>query len=502
MSTKEVNVIRKKYSKRLLNIGLLYPNKYQAGVESLAIQILYMLFNSESEFYCQRFYSNPPYTSMESGARLCDFKILCVTFQYENDYLNFIKTLLDAGIEPRAANRVNGPLIIAGGPCVVENPLPLTPFIDVFIIGEVEPVFPALKNAILSYISSKDLGVFKSIPGAFIPSIKEGETVRRVWAANLDDLPYPICQVLPAATGLHGHHPVAFGSSFLVEISRGCTRRCNFCLIGCQTPPYRERSLQRLEEIILNGVNKTLRNRISIISSVFSDYSNILELLKFIVDHRIYAITPSLRADSITVEIVKLIGASGEQSITIAPEAASDRLLEYLNKKLTVEDVLNAAEKIKLGGLNKMKLYFMYGLPSEEIEDTLKIKDLVDDISLKGFKKKDITVNLTPFIPKPHTPFQRMPQTPFKELVKRESLLVKNLRRAGYNVRSYDIKSAVIQTVLSRGDRRVGDVLEMAVKLGGTWLAWRRTVKKLKFNEESFIREMSDKTLPWDFIKI
>ncbi len=502
MSTREVNVIRKKYSRKLVNIALLYPNKYQSGVESLAIQILYMLFNSENEFYCQRFYSSPPYTSMEEGARLSDFKIICVTFQYENDYFNFIKTLLDTGIEPRAANRLNGPLIIAGGPCVTENPLPLTPFIDVFIIGEVEPVFSALKKAILSYIDSKDLEAFKNIPGAFIPSIMKDETVKRAWSPNLDVLPYPTSQVLPAVTGLHGRHPIAFGASFMVEISRGCTRRCNFCLIGCQTPPYRERSLQKLKEIILDGVNKTSRNRISIISSAFSDYSNLLELLKFIVENKIYTVTPSLRADRVTVEVIKLIKESGEQSVTIAPEAASDRLLEYLNKDLTIGDVLTSVEKIKLGGLNKIKLYFMYGLPSETIEEVLKIKDLVDEISSKGFRKKDITVNLTPFIPKPHTPFQRKPQMPFKELIKRENLLLKNLRKTGYNVRSYDVRFAVIQTVLSRGDCSVGDILEAAVKSGGTWLAWRKTVEKFKFNEDLFLNEMTDRTLPWDFIKI
>ncbi len=502
MLTKEVNVIRKKYSKKLVNVALLYPNKYQAGVESLAIQILYMLFNSENEFYCQRFYSVPPYTSIEEGSKLSDFKILCVTLQYENDYFNFLKTLLNTGIEPRSANRLNGPLIIAGGPCVTENPLPLTPFIDVFIIGEVEPVFPDLKKAILFYADSGELDVFKNIPGAFIPSIMKGKTVKRVWAPNLDVFPYPTRQVLPVSTGLRGKHPVAFGSSFMVEISRGCTRRCNFCLIGCQTLPHRERSLQKLEEIILEGVRSTFRNRISIISSAFSDYSHLFELLEFIIDNKLYAITPSLRADRITVELIKLIKESGEESVTIAPEAASNRLLDYLNKGLTIEDVLNSVEKIKQGGLNKIKLYFMYGLPSETIEEILKIKDLVDAISLKGFKKKNITVNLTPFTPKPHTPFQRMPQTPFKELVKRETLLLKNLRKTGYNVRSYDVKSAIIQTVLSRGDSSVSDVLEMAVKSGGTWLAWKKAVRKLKFNEEIFLGEMEVKPLPWDFIKL
>ena len=502
MLTKEVNVIHKKYSKKLVNIALLYPNKYQAGIESLAIQILYMLFNRVEEFYCQRVYSQPPYLSMEEGKKLADFKIISVTFQYENDYFNFIKTLLKSGIEPKSVNRVHGPLIIAGGPCVTENPLPISPFIDVFIIGEVEPIFQTLKNAILSYINSGDLDVFKKIPGAYIPSIMKNEFVTRVWAHNLDSLPYPTSQVLPAVTGLFGKHPIAFGSSFMVEISRGCTRNCKFCLIGCQSLPYRERSLGKLKEIILDGLVKTSRKRVSIISSAFSDYSNLLELLKFIVDNKIHVITPSLRADRVTEEAVRLIKESGEQSVTIAPEAASDRLLNYLNKRLTLDDVLKASEKIKLAGLNKIKLYFMYGLPSETIDETLKIKNLVDRISEKGFKKKNITVNLTPFIPKPHTQFQRMPQMSFKELIKRESILLKNLRREGYNVKSYNVKDAVIQAILSRGDPSVGDVIETAVKYGGSWLAWRKAVEKHGFEEGKFLNEMDEKNLPWKFIKI
>ncbi|MEM2109639.1 MAG: radical SAM protein, partial [Candidatus Odinarchaeota archaeon] len=437
MFIEEVNVTRKKYSKNLVNLALLYPNKYQAGVESLAMQILYMLFNREENFYCQRVYSTPPYTSMEEGMKLADFKIICVTLQYENDYFNFIKTLLNSNIEPRSANRVNGPLIIAGGPCATENPLPLSQFIDVFIIGEVEPIFPLLKEAVISYTESGELAAFRNITSAYIPSIMRGEKVRRAWASNLDALPYPTSQVLPSATGLFGKHPIAFGSSFIVEVSRGCTRNCRFCLIGCQSPPYRERSLEKLKNIILEGAAKTSRSRVSLISSAFSDYSSQIELLKFIIDSNIYPIIPSLRADRVSEELISLIKKSGERSVTIAPDTASDRLLEEVNKGLSTRDVLDASEKINRTGLNKIKLYFMYGLPSETVDETLKIIDLVGKISLQGFKKKNITVNLTPFIPKPHTPFQCKAQMPIKELIKREQILLKNLRREGYNVKCY-----------------------------------------------------------------
>lgn len=498
----EVNVVHKKYEKGQVKVALLYPNKYPAGIESLAMQILYMLFNLERNFICQRVYVSPSYSAVETGMKLTDFHVICVTLQYENDYFNLINALRQSNINPRSDERGLKPLIIGGGPCVTENPLPLSPFIDIFFIGEVEPIFQMLKEAIETYVKSGRIDSFSKIPGVYIPRTMLGKQVYKVWVRNLDQIPYPTGQVLPTITGIFRGHPPGFGAGLLLEVSRGCPRKCSFCLIGCQNLPYRERSLTVLEEIIKKGLIKTSRKRVSIIASAFSDYSSKEELLSYMVDHDIFPVLPSIRADSISEDIIRLIRKAGEKGMTLAPETASDRLQGVINKGISLNHVLDATKKIIRGGIKKIKLYFMYGLPSETLQETLNIIDMVNSIASQGFRKKDITVNLTPFVPKPHTPMQSEPQMPLKELLTREKLLLKELSMHGYNVKSYDVKQARIQTVLSRGDLQVGEALELAVKYGGGWSGWMKAVRDFKLDEEHYTGGMDDSNLPWSFIKV
>ena len=247
LGLQEINLVKKKYFKGQIKIAVLYPNKYQAGIGSLAIQILYMFFNSESDFLCERVYHSVYPNSIESGRELKDFDIIAVTFQYENDYFNFIEMLLKAGINVNSKDRKNKPLIIAGGPCVTENPAPLSSFIDVFIIGEIEPIIDKLILSLKLFIKNNNLDIFKEIAGIYIPKIMDKNIINKNWVKKLDEIPYPIEQVLPITDEVNKKHPLAFGSSFLVEVSRGCFRGCNFCLIGCQNLPYRERSLAMLK---------------------------------------------------------------------------------------------------------------------------------------------------------------------------------------------------------------------------------------------------------------
>jgi radical SAM superfamily enzyme YgiQ (UPF0313 family) len=498
----EINFFRKKYSTNQINLATLYPNKYQAGIESLAIQILYMYFNNEADFFCERVYFSHKPKSIETGRNLKDFDVIAVTFQYEVDYLNFIDILLKSEIKPLTKERNKKPLIIAGGPCVTENPVPLIPFIDVFVIGELESIFNNLVSAIRSFKITNSLDGFLEINGVFVPELMERKEITKNYVKDLNIIPYPIKQVLPVIDEEDKKHPIAFGSGFLMEISRGCYRNCNFCLIGCQNLPYRERSIDLIENLILEGIELNQRKRVSFIGSAFSDYSKLHYLLEFIVDSGFFPVIPSLRADKIDNEIVALLSQAGEKTITLAPETASDRLHTLINKNLNSKQIIDAADAIIKNGVDKLKLYFIFGLPSESIEETMEIVKLVNGISKLGYKKSNISISLTPFIPKPHTTFQFKGQLPLADLLKRAKILQKELSNSGFNVNIYDPKQAHLQTIFSRGDEEIGYAMLSTVKHGKSMGAWRRSVKELKIDEEKYISEFDVIDYPWKFIKV
>ncbi|MHA1754810.1 MAG: B12-binding domain-containing radical SAM protein [Candidatus Odinarchaeia archaeon] len=497
----EINTVIKKYAKNQIKVALIYPNKYQIGINSLAIQILYYLFNSQPDVFCERLYLTDKLKSLETGKHLNSFDVIAVTFQYETDYFNFLKILKKANIPLLREERKMRPLIIAGGPCVTENPVPLSKFIDIFIIGEIEPIFNDLMDMIRSVISASFFDLKPNV-GFYIPKINEDKSVFKSWVRDLNSVEYPIKQVLPIGELKKLRHPIAFGSSFLMEISRGCPHLCSFCLIGWQTLPYRERSINKIEEIIEENLKLNKIKRVSFIASAFSDYSSLIELLQLTLDKQIYPIFPSLRVDKLTDEIIRLIKKTGEETITLAPETATDRLHKLINKNLSMEQILNSLSILRNSNIKRLKLYFMFGLPSETIEETMEIVNLIKKIKKMNFRKSNISITLTPFIPKPHTVFQFEEQLPLNELLNRGKLLFKELCKVVFEVKVYDVRKAHLQTILSRGDKKIGEALKLSLELGGGLTGWKNAIKKLNIKEEKYTGKFNLKNYPWKFIKV
>lgn len=260
----ELNVFRKDFKKIQLKVALCYPNLYQVGIASFAVQLLYSLFNSFENIQCERFYYTPKTTpiSIESGQPLQNFDIICFTLQYELDYPNMLEMLSLADIPPRSEER-KFPLVIAGGPCVLENPLPLVQFIDIFVLGDLEPILDQLITYLIDFKKgSKTLQDFRDIPGLFIPRFYDNEIIPKLVASDLDRCFHPTAQLISEDS--------PFGKSLFLEVSRGCSRGCRFCLIGYQGLPFRFRALSTLKQIILDGITNSKVDKISLIGNSLS----------------------------------------------------------------------------------------------------------------------------------------------------------------------------------------------------------------------------------------
>ncbi|MHA1408960.1 MAG: B12-binding domain-containing radical SAM protein [Candidatus Odinarchaeia archaeon] len=499
---KEINRVIKKYSKGQLRVAAVYPNRYPAGINSLAIQILYTFFNEQQNIVCERVYYSKKPTSIETSCPLNKFDVIAVTFQYEVDYFNFIEMLLKSEVSVFSKKRSLKPLIIAGGPCITENPTPLSEFIDIFVIGEIEPIFSKLVDALIAFKKERKISYFENIPGLYIPTLMENKVITKNWVKQLDEVPYPVKQVLPVLNEKTMKHSPAFVSSYLVEVSRGCFHQCNFCLIGCQNLPYRERSLDNLKQIITLGAELNNMRRVSLIGSAFSDYSKLEDLLKFIINNSIYPIIPSLRPDKINESLIKLLKRSGENTVTLAPETASERLQKIINKNLDITEVINTCKTIYDAGMDRVKLYFIIGLPTEELSETLQIIDIIKEISKIGFKKRNISVSITPFVPKPHTRFQFEKQLPLEELLSRSKMLVTSLKKSGFDVNIYDPRQAYLQAILSRGDKKIGGAILLTVKYGGGLGSWRRAIKELGINDKKYLDYYDKQNYPWKYIRV
>jgi len=498
---RERNVVQKDWRKVQLRIALCYPSTYRVGMTSLAIHLLYILFNQHPDVACERAFHVPgePAQSLESGQLLSKFDVVAFSLQFENDFVNAVEMLQQSGISPLAADRKR-PWVVAGGPCVIANPFPMLPFVDIFQIGDIEPVYQELLNALLEANSQTDFDSSLG-PHFFLP---ERMTVQRAFVKDLDAAFHPTCQILPDPPYPPELEPI-FGQSLLAEISRGCDRRCDFCLTTYQCNPRRERSLSTLTHIVEEGTDCTGVDKVALLASGFTDHSDLKELLAGIVSKGKQLSVPSLRADVSDTDIFKSIYEGGQRTLTFAPEAGSEQLRTVIGKAIPDDTFKQIFSEALAAGFNQFKLYFMIGLPTETDHDIQAIQQFCVNLLELSDRRHRLHVSVAPFIPKPHTPYQWVGLTPLNTLKKRLRHL-QSLRRYGrIQLDLPNPRWAVIQAALSRGTSEIAPLLNsVARKPTRTAGTWFQTAKGLDLNLETLATAdySTEVHFPWDRIDV
>lgn len=500
----ERNVIIKDASKVDILFGFCYPSTYRAGMSGLATHLFYTILNSRPDTSCERYFrfdTRSPINSVESGRPLCDNHLVGFSLTYEEDIIGLVQ-MLEQGNIPVLANMrdENAPIVIVGGPAVSANPEPYADFVDAFVIGEGDLVIHEIVDTTLSSATRKEvLENLANIQGIYVPSMTTG-TVSRLILPDLDELLHPTAQVLANVAEQSRLEPV-FGRALLVEVSRGCGHSCKFCLVGHICRPRRVRSLTKLMEIIDEGSRLSSTEKIALIASSLGDLDQLEELAEWVIGRDMALSTPSLRADSVTPNLLRLLREGGQRTLTIAPETGSAALRRSLGKGLDDEAIYTAVQYAKEAGLSSVKAYFIIGLPEETDDDVLAIAEMTERFARESGLR--VTANVNPFIPKAHTRWEREPQPSIEEIRARYRILEKALRNVPRTVlETLDPRSARIQAALSIGDRSIGTVIHLAASQGG-FGAWRRAEKQsgIRFLELANDKNRLYGELPWHYIK-
>jgi radical SAM superfamily enzyme YgiQ (UPF0313 family) len=478
-----------------LPVALVFPNTYYLGMSSLAVHALYRLWNALDDVVCERVFADPPGPplSLESAAPLDYFPVVAFSISYEVDYFNVVDILRSASIPPRAADRDDThPLIVAGGPAVTANPEPLAPLLDAVVIGEVEPIFDQLTAALHLVADGRDasLEALAQIPGLYLPHQATGDApprrIPRQWLQDLDTVPTHSAIFTP---------DTEFGGMALIEIARGCGRGCRFCLAGYAYRPPRQRSVDN----ILAQARELLKfqDRLGLVSAAVSDHSAIDQLATELRALGARISVSSMRVDPVSEPLLRALAESGTRTLTIAPEAGSERLRRAINKTQTEDHVLRAVDLAARYDFAQLKLYFMLGLPGEQDADVQAIIDLA--LACAGRFSRQVTVNVTPFVPKAHTPFQRLAQTPAREVKRRLDRVERGLRKHRIDVKSESPAWAEIQGILARGDRRLAAALLTVDRPSPA--SWRRALDAVGLSLPDLLGERpAGDPLPWAFI--
>ena len=480
----ELHSIHKDLSTVDLKVGLGFPDLYEIGMSNLGIQILYHVLNSRVDIACERFFApnvdlekelrenNLPLFSLESFTPLSSFDLLGFSLGHELGYTNLLTILDLSGIPIRRKDRNSShPLVFAGGPSTI-NPSPLEEFVDFFVIGDGEEVVLEIADTILKNRGKSREELFQKlgeIKGIYLPALQN--RTQKTFVKDLENSPYPTKPIVPFLSTVHDRG--------VVEIMRGCKRACKFCSAFCGYKPVRERSPEKIIYLAKEIIKNTGFQELSLVSLSSSDYSQIeyvaRTLAKEFENQRVNIALPSMRVDNLSVKLLKDIQKVRPTSITVAPEAGSQRLRDLIRKDLTEDQILGGVESAFAEGITSIKLYFMIGLPTETEEDLLELADLVKKVKAIGSKyshRSEVTAALSTFIPKPHTFFEREGMVQFEEIYAKHNLLKSLIRGRGLSLNWHDAKTSVLEGIISRGDQKLADVIESAWRAGSRFESW------------------------------
>ncbi|MHB8135292.1 MAG: TIGR03960 family B12-binding radical SAM protein [Anaerolineaceae bacterium] len=541
----EYNSIQKNWNLIETKIGLIFPDIYDIGLSNLGIQILYEKINQEFDLLAERAYApwldmekllkenNIPLFSLESKTPLSKFDILGFTLPYETLFTNTLNILNLAHIPIYSNERnENFPVIIAGGHATY-NPEPMSAFIDAFLLGEGEDI---ILDFIHEFQKLKNKGVDKNtllfslsqIPGIYVPSLynpiyQSDGTIEKIDRVDplvpeivtkriVGKLPFiPKKFIVPSISVVHNR--------ISIEIMRGCTRGCRFCHAGMVNRPVRERSVDEIVEGIQEAIDNTGFEEIALLSLSSSDYTNIGELLDKIserfVGQNLKVSLPSLRIESFSIDLMEKLKGARQGGFTLAPEAATDRMRNIINKPISDEQLLSTAREIFKRGWHTIKLYFMIGHPSETLEDVKAIANLCKQVLSEGHKaigkRASVHAGVSTFVPKAHTPFQWVACDNPETIKMKQELLRNELKGPGLKFNWTDPKETMLESWLSRGDRRLSKVIEYAWEGGAKFDAWQdmhnheiwmEAFEKAGLNYEYYTNRTrySDEIFPWDHI--
>ena len=540
-----------------IRFAMCFPDVYEIGMSHLGIQILYDMFNRREDVWCERVYSpwvdldqimrkeEIPLFALESQDPIREFDFLGITIQYELCYTNILQILELSQIPLSACDRDDSvPIVIGGGPCTY-NPEPLAEFFDLFYIGDGETVYGKLLDAYKENRkgggSRKDfLEKAAEIEGIYVPGFYEAAyredgtiesftpvnphakaTIQKQMVKDLTGTYYPKAPVVPFIKVTQDR--------IVLEIQRGCIRGCRFCQAGMLYRPTRERNVETLKQYAYKMLKNTGHEEISLSSLSSSDYSQLKELVTFLIEEfkgdGINICLPSLRIDAFSLDVMGKVQDVRKSSLTFAPEAGSQRMRDVINKGLTEEIILDGAGQAFAGGWNKVKLYFMLGLPTETVEDMKEIPRLADKIARRYYEipkeqrngKCQITTSTSFFIPKPFTPFQWAKMYSNEEYIARAAVVKhefqEQLNRKSLKYHWHDAEVTVLEGVFARGDRKLSKVIQEAYRLGCLYDSWTETFDNEKWMKAFAntgvdigfynLRERdADEIFPWDFIDI
>lgn len=506
----ETGLVRHSWSNRY-RVALVYPSTYHQGMSNLGFQSVYRLLNEREDCLCERFFLPDPHdlqehkktgfplVSYETQTPLSDFDLIALSISFENDYLN-LPHIFELGRVPLyVTERSPGdPLVLFGGVCAFLNPEPLADIADIVAVGEAEPILPALLDT-LQEITSTDCKLWAQLavlPGVYLPHYSQPHRPRRQFLADLD--------ISPSRSFLHAED-TEFGDMSLTEVSRGCSRGCRFCAAGYIYLPPRERNLENLLGQVDNGLCQ--RTKIGLVGAAVADYSQFDALQRGIIDRGGTVSVSSLRLDALTTAEVANLRNSGLRTAAIAPEAGSQRLRDLINKNLSEEQILHAVQLLADGEIRNLKLYFLIGLPTEELADLDELLALTDKIRLcwreagrsRG-QMGSVTLSVNPFIPKPFTPLQWAGMESEKSLKKKVRYLHAAIAQMpNTELISESIRGSVLQAYLSRGDRKVGQLLPQLAQGGNL----KQICKKAGIVLDDYVtREREkDEPFPWEVIE-